>query len=473
MAHLYLAFAHADRDQAERLRRALRRASRPLWLDEPRLKHPESWRAELEDALNVAEALIVLMTEAASASTLVTYEWTWALASGVPVIPVRVGEGALPPRLAQLDPIDLRYRERWSLVLHRLEALNTAEKVRQWLTLLEGADRDERREALDRLLQHDHYRDPAALPGLGKVLAEDPDRRVRLQALSLLEQIGQPAAKLLENVLSDPFSDLRREAAESLDRVARIPFNVAELIAHEPDIPLRQAVVRLLARRSEERALFPFLSDDNDFIRETATRAIVGMRSRTSDLYPPPIIRALARGTQSPDPEARRIALTRLARGGTRTLADLIDDTEHINPAIALTARQALNALGASITRNLIALLGRGDDEYQPASRQMDNNGLRVTAAKQLIRLGQAAEDDLLHALHMPDRNLLRRRNIITTLGLMRSAEAVSPLYNVLDEGDEVLHEAAVRALRRIDTPEARAVLYAWRDHQARQKAAS
>ena len=70
----------------------------------------EDWRSEIDQAIEAALAVIVVMTPEAKASEYVTYEWAFAWGAKVKVIPVLLKGTQLHPRLESLQYLNFTNR---------------------------------------------------------------------------------------------------------------------------------------------------------------------------------------------------------------------------------------------------------------------------------------------------------------------------------------------------------------------------
>lgn len=107
MKHVYLSYAPEDAERAEELRRILMAQGHRPWID-PQPIDGAIWRHEMDAAIQAADALIVLVTAAASRSIYVTYEWTLALGAGLPVFAIIYEEAPEHPRLSTVMRYDAR-----------------------------------------------------------------------------------------------------------------------------------------------------------------------------------------------------------------------------------------------------------------------------------------------------------------------------------------------------------------------------
>lgn len=110
MKHIFISYAHEDEEFAHQLSLRLRESGRVSWQDIKNLRGGDHWQSTIDNALRGAEALVVVMSPAATKSQYVTYEWAYALGAGVLVIPVIRKRTNLHPRLSSLHYIDFTTR---------------------------------------------------------------------------------------------------------------------------------------------------------------------------------------------------------------------------------------------------------------------------------------------------------------------------------------------------------------------------
>jgi TIR domain len=111
MKHTFVSYAREDKVFARQLTSRLRESGRIPWQDLRNLRGGDHWQVKIDEALQKAEALVVVMSPPATKSQYVTYEWAFALGAGVPVIPVVVKKRtALHPRLNYIQYIDFTTR---------------------------------------------------------------------------------------------------------------------------------------------------------------------------------------------------------------------------------------------------------------------------------------------------------------------------------------------------------------------------
>ena len=108
--HVFISHSEVDSDFAQLLQLKLLGEGYVTWMASDRLEPGLDWRAEIDQALETAAAVVVVMSPDARASEYVTYEWAFARGCGVRVIPVMLKATPLHPRLATLEYLDFANR---------------------------------------------------------------------------------------------------------------------------------------------------------------------------------------------------------------------------------------------------------------------------------------------------------------------------------------------------------------------------
>ena len=102
----FFSYSRSDSNFVLKLAKDLRNAGADLWLDQLDIKAGSRWDASIEDALESASRLIVVLSPASVASNNVMDEVSYALESNKTVIPVLLSECKAPFRLKRLQHID-------------------------------------------------------------------------------------------------------------------------------------------------------------------------------------------------------------------------------------------------------------------------------------------------------------------------------------------------------------------------------
>lgn len=127
MNHIFISHSHEDSDFAEILHDKLTQAGFAVWRDTG-IRGGEDWRREIDQAIQEAFALIVMMTSEAKTSEYVTYEWAFAWGARVKVIPILLKRTALHPRLESLQYLDFTNRNArpWDTLIELLREAQSA-----------------------------------------------------------------------------------------------------------------------------------------------------------------------------------------------------------------------------------------------------------------------------------------------------------------------------------------------------------
>jgi TIR domain len=123
---LFVSHSKEDGDFAELLKLRLEREGYEAWVDVDRLDPGLDWRAEIDEAIKSARAVLAIMSPAARASEYVTYEWAFAWGCGTKIIPIMLRQTTLHPRLATLQYLDFtnRIARPWRRLLEVLSKFN-------------------------------------------------------------------------------------------------------------------------------------------------------------------------------------------------------------------------------------------------------------------------------------------------------------------------------------------------------------
>lgn len=126
---VFISYAREDEDLARSLRDRLSHAGISCFMDTGAINAGDEWRRILTTALDSASLVVVICTGRSVSSVEVTFEWSYALALGVPVVPVLYETGLnLPGGLAPLDRlsfVDTAHRPWDRLISRAADVVNT------------------------------------------------------------------------------------------------------------------------------------------------------------------------------------------------------------------------------------------------------------------------------------------------------------------------------------------------------------
>jgi len=89
MSHLFISYAHKDKQHLQGLLTWLKDndfTDNQIWYDN--IEGGDNWREEISSALDEAFAVVVIVTVNSMQSYYCTYEWSYALGQGIPLIPL-------------------------------------------------------------------------------------------------------------------------------------------------------------------------------------------------------------------------------------------------------------------------------------------------------------------------------------------------------------------------------------------------
>jgi HEAT repeat protein len=305
MSHVFISYKRENLKFAQQIEKQFESAGIRTWYF-PQIKAGEEWRTTIDTAIQKCFALVVVMTPQARQSEYVTYEWSFALGLGIPIVPVLLEPTSLHPKLETLQYIDFsaRFEEPWDRLIERLLELQ-----RQALFKLEGIDPtemffDRTGNELIRLKLSTNVEDliaylknpdvrvrRTAIGALGTIggdtvvnsilpMLADPELSVRSRAISSLAKIGNPVAlpNLVHLALHDENAQIREEALYAIAEFGNAgKLELINIIQH-PVPRLRERAIRLVGQYASADVadiLLNALADDVSSVREAASQSII------------------------------------------------------------------------------------------------------------------------------------------------------------------------------------------------------
>lgn len=198
MRHVFISYCHEDADFAHVLEDQLKQSGFVVWKD-LELRAGDDWHVEIESAIRLASAVVLILSEKALTSEYVNFEWAFAVGGGVPVLPLllKIKTDRLHPRLRSLQALDFsNYMLRpWDELTRSLKILANVERP---FTIAVPRD---------------------APPFIQKAAREldSMNASERIAAIELLAEIHDPSViEVLAEVVKHPAADVRDRAAEAL-----------------------------------------------------------------------------------------------------------------------------------------------------------------------------------------------------------------------------------------------------------------
>jgi len=106
MKNIFLSYSRRDIRRVEELRQALIGQGYRPWID-PNPRPGQDWRLEVDQAIGNADAMIVVITPESADSIYVTYEWSYAMGLGVPIVVVIFQQAQVHPRLTSEETFNI------------------------------------------------------------------------------------------------------------------------------------------------------------------------------------------------------------------------------------------------------------------------------------------------------------------------------------------------------------------------------
>ncbi len=128
----FISYAREDEDLARALRDRLSEVNIPSFIDTSYLSPGDEWRSATVGALNHASVVLVICTKRSVNSQEVTFEWAYALALGVPVLPVIYERGLkLHGALEGLDRLNFvdPANRQWDRLLYRADEVRGQDRL--------------------------------------------------------------------------------------------------------------------------------------------------------------------------------------------------------------------------------------------------------------------------------------------------------------------------------------------------------
>jgi HEAT repeat protein len=518
MRHVFISYCHEDADFAHVLEDQLKQSGFAVWKDRE-LRAGDDWHVEIESAIRLASAVVLILSERALTSEYVNFEWAFAVGGGIPVLPLllKIKTDRLHPRLRSLQALDFsNYMLRpWDDLTRSLKILANVERpftiavprdappfIQKAAHELDSMNAAERIAAIELLAE---IHDPSVIEVLAEVvkhpaadvrdiaalaLAEAKDLRAlpaiidairykRYDYLNVttLVKLGDAAVPILVTMLRDPAQGVhvRKCIAIALKeiRTDEVIDALHELL-QSPEGELRMQAVESLS--GEPRALPWILEAIKD--KETNWTAMSALQQYRG----PEVMAALVEGLKDSQVGMRQVAAEGLKKmPNANAIPALLDALRDDNNVVRSYARVALaEVMDSSWTEKLfealeetphkgeIAALLRGLGGEVVFRRMLEllkreDVELRKTAASTLGYLSnRSAVPDLLLALK--DENEDVRKMAAFALRDLKDAVAVPDLIAVVrDEFEESeVRRAAALALSEIGTREGRAVYREW-----------
>ena len=125
-ANYFFSYSRKNSDFVKKLATDLKKAGENVWLDQLDIAPGNPWDDSIQNALNEAEGLIVILSDDSVKSKNVMDEVSYAISRGKRIVPLVIENCPIPFRLARLQYIDFM-KDYDSSFANLLKSLNTPE----------------------------------------------------------------------------------------------------------------------------------------------------------------------------------------------------------------------------------------------------------------------------------------------------------------------------------------------------------
>jgi TIR domain-containing protein len=142
MATVFLSYSRKDHYFAELADIKLSEAGIKLWRDQGQLRPGSDWRFGIENGIATSIAVIVALSENSADSSYVTFEWAYGLGKGKTVVPVRLQNCTVHPRLEPIQQLDFSVPGSlpWSALIDRIREIEAEATSQEDLTASANAE---------------------------------------------------------------------------------------------------------------------------------------------------------------------------------------------------------------------------------------------------------------------------------------------------------------------------------------------
>ena len=128
MNPVFLSYSKEDHFFAELVAIKLEEAKIKVWRYQGQLVAGNDWRQDIEKAITSSSAVLIALSERSALSPYVTYEWAYALGNGKTIIPLKLSDSMLHPKLEPIQHFDFSIPGAlpWQALIARLQGIEDA-----------------------------------------------------------------------------------------------------------------------------------------------------------------------------------------------------------------------------------------------------------------------------------------------------------------------------------------------------------
>ena len=127
MPTVFLSYSKKDYFFAELADIKLSEAGITLWRDQGQLRAGADWRQGIENGISDSLAVLVALSANSAESSYVTFEWAYALGKGKALIPIKLNECLIHPKLETIQYLDFSVPGAlpWASLIERVREIET------------------------------------------------------------------------------------------------------------------------------------------------------------------------------------------------------------------------------------------------------------------------------------------------------------------------------------------------------------
>jgi hypothetical protein len=125
MPIVFLSYSKQDHFFAEVAEIKLAEAGISLWRDQGQLRAGADWRQGIEKGISDSLAVLIALSANSAASSYVTFEWAYALGKGKAVIPMKLNDCLIHPKLETIQYLDFTIPGAlpWDSLIERIQEI--------------------------------------------------------------------------------------------------------------------------------------------------------------------------------------------------------------------------------------------------------------------------------------------------------------------------------------------------------------
>jgi TIR domain len=141
MTTVFLSYSTKDHYFAELAAIKLNEAGINLWRDQGQLRAGSDWRSGIERGIAESIAILVALSQNTAESPYVTFEWAYGLGNGKTVVPVKLEDCKVHPRLELIQYLDFSIPGAlpWNLLIERIREIEADATSQEDLDIAESS----------------------------------------------------------------------------------------------------------------------------------------------------------------------------------------------------------------------------------------------------------------------------------------------------------------------------------------------